>query len=224
MLAAWRATTAFAVLAEPNRRRILDRLLVGEQPVGALVEMLSVSQPAVSKHLQVLRVAGLVESRTDAERRFTGYAPNRSASWTSGSARIVKRWSVHLDDLERHLDDMPTARSQRPGGVNMSENDVPENGTLEAAGDRWRRWRFTRRLADSPEKVWRDTTEPEHLKAWFPDKIEGTFAPGGVILLRVGVPTELALRGRGHRVRAAVGARVPLGHERDAALRDPARR
>jgi hypothetical protein len=62
----------------------------------------------------------------------------------------------------------------------MSANDASENGTLEAAGDRWR-LRFTRRLAHSPEKVWRAITEPEHLKAWFPDEIEGTFAPGGVI-------------------------------------------
>ena len=63
-------TTAFAVLAEPNRRRILDLLLAEERPVGALVDALSVSQPAISKHLRVLREAGLVESRTDAQRRI----------------------------------------------------------------------------------------------------------------------------------------------------------
>jgi uncharacterized protein YndB with AHSA1/START domain len=62
----------------------------------------------------------------------------------------------------------------------MSKNDPTENGQLEAAGDRWR-LRFTRRLAHSPEKVWRALTEPEHLKTWFPDEIEGTFEPGGVM-------------------------------------------
>jgi uncharacterized protein YndB with AHSA1/START domain len=62
----------------------------------------------------------------------------------------------------------------------MSENDADENGRLEEVGDRWR-LRFTRRLAHAPEKVWRAITEPEHLKAWFPDEIEGTFERGGMM-------------------------------------------
>src|SRR5271156_2296809 len=60
----------FEVLAEESRRRILDLLAEGERPVGELVALLSLSQPAVSKHLKVLREAGLVESRTDAQRRI----------------------------------------------------------------------------------------------------------------------------------------------------------
>ena len=60
----------FEVLAEPNRRRILDLLREGEQAVGDLVSGLGLSQPAVSKHLRVLRRAGLVEVRADAQRRL----------------------------------------------------------------------------------------------------------------------------------------------------------
>jgi DNA-binding transcriptional ArsR family regulator len=101
------AMTAFAVLAEPNRRRILDRLLVEEQPVGALVEMLSVSQPAVSKHLRVLRDAGLVESRTDAQRRVYRLRTEPLRELDEWLRPYRARWSAHLDDLERHLDDMP---------------------------------------------------------------------------------------------------------------------
>ena len=58
------------LLAEPNRRRILDLLRDGERPVGDLVDRLSMSQPAVSKHLRVLRESGLVEVRVDAQRRL----------------------------------------------------------------------------------------------------------------------------------------------------------
>src|SRR2546421_3387589 len=63
-------TAPFEVLAEPNRRRILDLLRVADRPVGELVDALSVSQPAVSKHLRVLREAGLVEARSHAPRRI----------------------------------------------------------------------------------------------------------------------------------------------------------
>src|SRR2546430_15070177 len=62
--------SVFAVLAEPNRRRILDLLGASERPVGDLVVQLELSQPAVSKHLRILREAGLVEARGDAQRRM----------------------------------------------------------------------------------------------------------------------------------------------------------
>ena len=77
-------TSTFEVLAEESRRRILDLLGAGERPVGDLVGLLSLSQPAVSKHLKILREAGLVESRTDAQRRIYRAGPNRSARSTSG--------------------------------------------------------------------------------------------------------------------------------------------
>lgn len=96
----------FEVLAEPNRRRILDLLLEREQPVGALVDALGVSQPAVSKHLKVLRTAGLVTVRSDAQRRLyrVRAEPLRAIDEWLAPYRAV--WSARLDDLERHLDAM----------------------------------------------------------------------------------------------------------------------
>ncbi|HZZ97761.1 MAG TPA: metalloregulator ArsR/SmtB family transcription factor [Jatrophihabitantaceae bacterium] len=89
----------FAVLAEPNRRRILDELRTGEQPVGALVAALQVSQPAVSKHLRVLRDAGLVDVRGDAQRRLyrLRMAPLRELDdWL---APYRAQWGERLDDV-----------------------------------------------------------------------------------------------------------------------------
>jgi DNA-binding transcriptional ArsR family regulator len=100
----------FEALAEPNRRRILELLRVGERPVGDLVNALSVSQPAVSKHLRVLRQAGLVEVRTDAQRRIyrVRAGPLRSVDeWLQPYRHL---WESRLDDLEGHLADMPDAR------------------------------------------------------------------------------------------------------------------
>ena len=100
------AATAFEVLAEPNRRRILDLLRDEERPVGELVEALSVSQPAVSKHLRVLRDAGFVEARTDAQRRLYRIRPEplRAVDAWLEPYRVI--WASRLDDLERHLDEM----------------------------------------------------------------------------------------------------------------------
>ena len=107
-------TVAFDVLAEPNRRRILDLLLVAERPVGDLVEALSISQPAVSKHLRVLREAGLVEVRSAAQRRLyrVRIEPLRDIDdWLAPYRRL---WSARLDDLERHLDTMPDEPEEEP--------------------------------------------------------------------------------------------------------------
>lgn len=98
---------AFAVLAEPSRRRILDLLRERERPVGELVEELRVSQPAVSKHLRVLRDAGVVEARVDAQRRLyrVRAQPLREVDAWLEPYRAL--WSGSLDALERHLDDIP---------------------------------------------------------------------------------------------------------------------
>lgn len=100
------ATVAFDVLAEPNRRRILDLLRAEERPVGHLVAELGVSQPAVSKHLRVLREAGLVDVRADAQRRLyrVRAEPLRAIDEWLEPYRAL--WSARLDDLERHLDAM----------------------------------------------------------------------------------------------------------------------
>jgi DNA-binding transcriptional ArsR family regulator len=105
----WRMSAAFEILAEPNRRRILDLLRVAERPVGELVDALAVSQPAVSKHLRVLREAGLVEVRSEAQRRLyrVRAEPLRDvAEWLEPYRAL---WATRLDDLERHLDAMPDA-------------------------------------------------------------------------------------------------------------------
>ena len=100
-------TTAFEVLAEPNRRRILDLLRTEERPVGDLVAELAVSQPAVSKHLRILREAGLVEVRPDAQRRLYRVRPEPLRALDEWLEPYRRMWASRLDDLERHLDSMP---------------------------------------------------------------------------------------------------------------------
>jgi DNA-binding transcriptional ArsR family regulator len=99
-------TSTFEVLAEPTRRRILDLLLAEERPVGELVDTMRVSQPAVSKHLRVLRDAGLVECRTDAQRRIyrVRAGPLRTVDeWLEPYRRL---WASSLEALEHHLGTM----------------------------------------------------------------------------------------------------------------------
>ena len=97
-------TDTFAVLAEPTRRQILDRLCTSESSVGDLVDALDVSQPTMSKHLKVLRDSGFVSCRIDAQRRiYRVEAPpfERLDEWLEPYRRL---WARHLDALERHLD------------------------------------------------------------------------------------------------------------------------
>ena len=96
---------AFEVVAEPNRRRILDLLLKRERTVNELVDVLDVSQPAVSKHLRVLRGAGLVESRVDAQRRFYRVRPEPLREVDAWLQPYRAMWTKSLDALERHLDE-----------------------------------------------------------------------------------------------------------------------
>jgi len=99
--------TTFEVLAEPRRREILDLLRAGELPVGELVERLSVTQPGVSKHLRVLREAGLVEVRRDAQRRWYRLRAEPLAEVDAWLAPYRNLWRARLDDLERFLDAQP---------------------------------------------------------------------------------------------------------------------
>jgi DNA-binding transcriptional ArsR family regulator len=94
----------FDVLAEPTRRRILDQLLDRPQTVGDLVDALSVSQPSVSKHLRVLRDAGVVQARKDAQRRIYELRPDALAEVLAWVEPYRRLWSGRLDALERHLD------------------------------------------------------------------------------------------------------------------------
>jgi DNA-binding transcriptional ArsR family regulator len=97
----------FEVLAEANRRRILDLLRQDERPVGDLVAALGISQPGVSKHLRVLRDAGLVEVRVDAQRRLYRLRPEPLQEIDEWLAPYRAAWRDRLDTLEHHLDDMP---------------------------------------------------------------------------------------------------------------------
>jgi len=103
------------VLAEPNRRQILDLLVASERPVGDLVDELGISQPAVSKHLRIMREAGLVESRTEAQRRVYRItpAPLRELDVWLEPYRML--WESRIDDLERHLDEMHPAAARTAG-------------------------------------------------------------------------------------------------------------
>jgi DNA-binding transcriptional ArsR family regulator len=94
----------FAVLAEPMRRRLLDALRDGEQPVHQLVHRLRVSQPKVSKHLKVLRDAGMVTVRVDAQRRCYRVQPQAVTEIDSWLQPYRAMWARHLDALEAHLD------------------------------------------------------------------------------------------------------------------------
>jgi DNA-binding transcriptional ArsR family regulator len=99
-------TATFEVLAEASRRQILDLLMQEERPVGELVALLPLSQPAVSKHLKVLRDAGLVEARTDAQRRIYRVRTEPLREVDDWLEPYRRQWAGHLDALERHLDTM----------------------------------------------------------------------------------------------------------------------
>jgi DNA-binding transcriptional ArsR family regulator len=99
------AATTFEVLAEPTRRRILDLLLDRERPVGDLVKKLKLSQPGVSKHLRVLRDAGLVSVRTEAQRRIYGVRAEPLTELDEWLEPYRRLWADRLDALERHLDE-----------------------------------------------------------------------------------------------------------------------
>jgi DNA-binding transcriptional ArsR family regulator len=95
--------TALQVLGEPSRQAILDLLRHGERPVGELVDQLHLSQPAVSKHLRVLKDAGLVEARADAQRRLYRIRLEPLAELDDWLAPYRRLWTTHLDRLEGHL-------------------------------------------------------------------------------------------------------------------------
>jgi DNA-binding transcriptional ArsR family regulator len=106
----------FEVLAEPNRRRILDLLRRAERPVGELVDHLAVSQPAVSKHLRILRDAGLVEVRAVAQRRMYRLRTAPLQDLDAWLAPYRQLWASRLDLLEQHLEAMPDAETHTTEG------------------------------------------------------------------------------------------------------------
>ena len=107
--------SVFEIIAEPNRRAILSLLVSSEQSVGEIERQLRMSQPAVSKHLRVLRDAGFVESTVDAQRRLYRLKPEPLREMDAWLAQFRRFWSAHVDALERHLDRMNQDRiDQKP--------------------------------------------------------------------------------------------------------------
>src|SRR6187455_1534207 len=98
--------SSFAIVAEPNRRAILNLLLSSEHSVGEIESELRLSQPSVSKHLKVLREAGFVESRIEAQRRLYRLRPEPLMELDAWLDPFRRFWSKHLDALEQHLDRM----------------------------------------------------------------------------------------------------------------------
>jgi DNA-binding transcriptional ArsR family regulator len=101
------SVSAYTALAEPHRRQILDLLRNGERPAGELVEQLELSQPGVSKHLKVLRDAGLVVARADGKRRLYALRPEPLVEIDSWLEPYRAFWSSNFDALERHLKENP---------------------------------------------------------------------------------------------------------------------
>ncbi|MFI6171271.1 ArsR/SmtB family transcription factor [Nocardia sp. NPDC051052] len=97
-------SSVFQVLGEPSRLAILEVLREGERPVGELVGRLGISQPAVSKHLRVLKEAGLVEVRVDAQRRLYRIRTEPLVQVDDWLAPYRRLWNTHLDLLEEHLE------------------------------------------------------------------------------------------------------------------------
>ncbi|MCU1382579.1 MAG: transcriptional regulator, ArsR family [Acidobacteria bacterium] len=109
--------SVFDIIADPNRRAILSLLAASQQSVGEIERRLRMPQPTVSKHLRVLREAGVVEATVDAQRRLYRLTPDSLQELDAWLAPFRRFWSAHVDALERHLDRMdqsaPTKRQRR---------------------------------------------------------------------------------------------------------------
>lgn len=101
--------SSFAILSEPNRRAILGLLASSERSVGEIERGLRMPQTSVSKHLRVLREAGFVESRVDAQRRVYRIRPEPLMEVDAWLTPFRRLWTAHVDALERHLDRMRPA-------------------------------------------------------------------------------------------------------------------
>jgi DNA-binding transcriptional ArsR family regulator len=107
--------SSFAIIAEPNRRAILSLLASSEQSVGEIERRLRMPQTSVSKHLRVLREAGFVESRVEAQRRVYQIRPEPLMEVDAWLAPFRRFWAAHVDALERHLDRMAKEQERKKG-------------------------------------------------------------------------------------------------------------
>jgi DNA-binding transcriptional ArsR family regulator len=108
--------SSFAIIAEPNRRTILSLLASSERSVGEIERRLRMPQTSVSKHLRVLREAGFVEARVEAQRRVYRLRPESLKEVDTWLKPFRQLWTTHVDKLERHLDRMAeTPKTPRKG-------------------------------------------------------------------------------------------------------------
>ena len=107
------STSTWAALADPHRRSMLELLREAPRPVGELVAHTGLSQPGTSKHLRVLREAGFVESRVEAQRRVYQIRPEPLMEVDAWLAPFRRFWAAHVDALERHLDRMEQAPARQ---------------------------------------------------------------------------------------------------------------
>jgi DNA-binding transcriptional ArsR family regulator len=105
--------SSFAIIAEPNRRAILALLASSEQSVGEIERRLRMPQTSVSKHLRVLREAGFVEARVEAQRRVYQLRPEPLMEVDAWLAPFRRFWEARVDALERHLDRMAQAQKDQ---------------------------------------------------------------------------------------------------------------
>jgi DNA-binding transcriptional ArsR family regulator len=109
--------SVFEIIAEPNRRAILNVLISSQQSVGEIERRLRMPQPSVSKHLRVLREAGFVESTVDAQRRLYRLKPEPLQEVDAWLAPFRRFWTPYVDALERHLDRMdPSTPTKKKKG------------------------------------------------------------------------------------------------------------
>lgn len=109
--------SSFDILAEPNRRAILGLLAASERSVGEIERRLQMSQPSVSKHLRVLREAGFVEARVEAQQRIYRLRPEPLMEVDAWMEPFRRFWTAHVDALERHLDrmqELPAKKGKQP--------------------------------------------------------------------------------------------------------------
>ena len=121
----------FEIVAEPNRRAILSLLASSQHSVGEIERQLRMSQPAVSKHLRVLRDAGFVESTVDAQRRLYRLKPGPFHQMDTWLAQFRRFWSAHVDALERHLDRLhpsPPAKGKAAPGRRRTNRQSKKGG------------------------------------------------------------------------------------------------
>ncbi len=107
-------TAVIAALAQPHRRQILDLLLDGPGPQARLVGALPLSQPAVSKHLRVLREAGLVDVQVDGQRRLYSIRAEPLRAIDEWLTPYRSLWAGRLDALERHLEQTSHEPEEEP--------------------------------------------------------------------------------------------------------------